>query len=359
MEAGEEGEQNRNAYPSLTSLDELFRDGVNGQHDGEVNHTTDEQFVRHKLHTIEQCKILAENALNTGDGVLCVTLSRGTGIPLGPGIRSEGNGICASAMFNGSIHHMSDVALATPWQEYYCKGNILNGHWHGQCEFSLPIGKYTGRVHNGLKHGHGVLLNPDGTWYDGQWQVDRRHGHGKHSETSNVVYDGQWQNDVHHGIGKMTTETGSYEGSFVNGARKNGRVTENCLTLQTFEVSYDEHGSELERKLKQDAEIEILKKRIHELESQDAAGYVDNSGNDITNVDSSNYNTNTATCKVCLENPITKVLRPCNHACICEHCETRIKDKAIQEGTVYSRFGRFKCPICRTMCRSVEDIILS
>jgi len=55
----------------------------------------------------------------------------------------------------------------------------------------------------------------------------------------------------------------------------------------------------------------------------------------------------TTTCKVCLEQEIRCVLRPCGHACLCTDC----RDRLAQEPDP-------KCPICRQPFQNVENIII-
>ena len=45
-------------------------------------------------------------------------------------------------------------------------------------------------------------------------------------------------------------------------------------------------------------------------------------------------------CNICREKKITRLYRPCNHACCCDNCDAKIKDR---------------CPICRA---SINDVVI-
>lgn len=99
---------------------------------------------------------------------------------------------------------------------------------------------YTGETLNGLRHGKGKYVWPDGDYYEGDWADNVRHGKGKYVfENGNVyigdfsedsitgtgrmeyhdgrVYDGAWEYGKKHGKGKLTCPDGTvYDGDWEN-----------------------------------------------------------------------------------------------------------------------------------------------
>ena len=123
-----------------------------------------------------------------------------------------------------------------------------------------------------------------------------------------------------------------------DGARVSGILTERVDMDQTFCVTYDATGTETKRVTKEKAEIEELKAQLLATGGTDAG---------------------IATfCKVCMAKPVTRVLRPCAHACLCDECESRISN---DESTSSARYSRrcYRCPVCRQLTRSSDSIILS
>lgn len=108
---------------------------------------------------------------------------------------------------------------------------------------TLPLPK--GDVFEGVRHGYGVLLWPDGSRYEGEWREnkacgkgkfwhadgdvfegnwreDKANGYGIYTHRSGSRYEGYWENDLQHGTGKETWTKGSwYEGEYARG-RKQG-----------------------------------------------------------------------------------------------------------------------------------------
>ncbi len=60
---------------------------------------------------------------------------------------------------------------------------------------------YVGERKNGLKHGKGLIIYPNGK-YEGDWYEDEIHGHGKlFYEDGKILYDGQWKKGMLDGYG--------------------------------------------------------------------------------------------------------------------------------------------------------------
>ncbi len=71
--------------------------------------------------------------------------------------------------------------------------------------------------------GFGILKQPDGCYYAGEWNFDMRMGVGMSFSTARQKYAGQWRFNQHHGIGIEIQEDGIiYSGQWKNGM-KNGK----------------------------------------------------------------------------------------------------------------------------------------
>ncbi|CAD8146693.1 unnamed protein product [Paramecium octaurelia] len=65
-------------------------------------------------------------------------------------------------------------------------------------------GVYTGDQIDNKKHGHGKLLNPDGSGYEGEWFQDLMHGKGElFLSDGRILYKGQFQNGKYHNFGHL------------------------------------------------------------------------------------------------------------------------------------------------------------
>jgi hypothetical protein len=105
---------------------------------------------------------------------------------------------------------------------------------------------YDGDWQNGLRHGHGIFHQANGTTYEGQWVNDQQSGAGKlvTEVSAKFEYDGQWANGKRNGIGISIDCYEQYEGQFENNKRHGyGKVTklgENNAEGQDQEmVQYD------------------------------------------------------------------------------------------------------------------------
>lgn len=72
---------------------------------------------------------------------------------------------------------------------------------------------------NGIKHGEGTFVYPDGSKYEGYWVNDVRQGHGKYTYPNGDIYEGEWAENQRHGHGVYSyAVTGSkYSGMWVHG----------------------------------------------------------------------------------------------------------------------------------------------
>lgn len=70
--------------------------------------------------------------------------------------------------------------------------------------------------------GFGILKEPDGSYYAGEWNLDMRMGIGIGFSTTRRKYAGQWRINKQHGIGMELQDDGTiYSGQWKNG-KKNG-----------------------------------------------------------------------------------------------------------------------------------------
>lgn len=71
-------------------------------------------------------------------------------------------------------------------------------------------------------NGKGRLINAEGHVYVGDWKDDKAEGKGKFKHIDGTTYDGDWKNDVQCGHGRETWNDGSiYEGMYAD-SLKNG-----------------------------------------------------------------------------------------------------------------------------------------
>lgn len=87
--------------------------------------------------------------------------------------------------------------------------------------------KFDGEWKLNKRNGHGSMVWPDGSRFEGEWRNDER-VQGKLVMPDHNVYEGHFRNDKFHGIGKITYDRDgtSFEGIFANGfASTIGRLT--------------------------------------------------------------------------------------------------------------------------------------
>ena len=51
----------------------------------------------------------------------------------------------------------------------------------------------------GMRHGEGVQVWPDGAKYEGQWMKNQANGKGKFWHADGDVYEGEWKDDKANG----------------------------------------------------------------------------------------------------------------------------------------------------------------
>jgi hypothetical protein len=96
-------------------------------------------------------------------------------------------------------------------------GYWKNGKYHGHGVLINFEGTYNGNYENGIKNGQGTFNNRNGESYSGNWTNDKRNGYGIYKFSSGSVYKGNWVNDIPNGYGEYTSSKGSASGNFVDG----------------------------------------------------------------------------------------------------------------------------------------------
>ena len=300
------------------------------------------------------------------------------GSPQGHGVRLHPNGNCLEGHFE-SIDHVREAKISTPYAAYYMKGSVVQGVMDGDAEISLPtVGRFVGTLAMGKPHGMGVWVRPDSTWYEGTWDDGERHGTGTEHYSDQTSYTGGWRRDLYDGQGELCSHDSRFRGTWRRGTRVGGgTLVEDHMVTQCFQVNYDDDGNEVSRVTAEAAEIQRLRRELEALTRgggvvapegeaaaprEEAAAAATASSSSTTprqkreaEDDSVTYAT---LCKVCFVQPISRVLRPCNHACLCAACEDKMR-RTQDQSTIQARFGRIRCPICRTSARNSDDIILA
>eukprot|EP00980_Cylindrotheca_fusiformis_P020641 scaffold7696_cov141-Cylindrotheca_fusiformis.AAC.11 len=72
------------------------------------------------------------------------------------------------------------------------EGEFHNGHFEGKGSYSFGTGMYDGEWKAGKYHGHGFLLNADGSSYTGRFEEGLQHGRGEENRVDGSVVEGIW-----------------------------------------------------------------------------------------------------------------------------------------------------------------------
>jgi hypothetical protein len=74
---------------------------------------------------------------------------------------------------------------------------------------------YIGELKDGVPHGIGMMIWPDGSFYKGEWQFGSQHGKGIWANMDCEVYEGDYINNERHGNGIWTKMDGeSFHGEW-------------------------------------------------------------------------------------------------------------------------------------------------
>ena len=106
------------------------------------------------------------------------------------------------------------------------EGEITNGVQHGQGTELYPDGsKYIGEYDDGKKNGHGTYTYPTGSKYVGDWKYGERNGQGTYTEPNGRKYVGEWMDGKPNGHGTQTLANGmKYVGKWKDGEEWNGII---------------------------------------------------------------------------------------------------------------------------------------
>lgn len=103
-------------------------------------------------------------------------------------------------------------------------GTVCTGEWSdGRCtsqsiKKSIPDGcSYEGEHTNGIPHGSGIMIFPNGNVYEGQFKFGKKDGFGEEDLIGGGKYIGEYKNDFFHGTGTCYYKTGN----IVSGAWSN------------------------------------------------------------------------------------------------------------------------------------------
>jgi hypothetical protein len=122
-------------------------------------------------------------------------------------------------VLNGLPHGSGNINFSNG-DEYF--GTLENGVLEGEGVFIEKNGdKYTGNFTKGKKNGYGTLKSTNGETYEGEWKDDVKCGGGVFNYTSGDVYKGFWENDKYSGEGYLNYSNGDqYIGYWKYGKRE-------------------------------------------------------------------------------------------------------------------------------------------
>lgn len=84
-----------------------------------------------------------------------------------------------------------------------------------QGPYQYKDGIYYGNFSKGMRHGKGIFLFNDGTYYDGYWMNDGMYSMGR-IITKNYFYEGEVREGKANGRGRMVEADREYDGQWVN-----------------------------------------------------------------------------------------------------------------------------------------------
>lgn len=287
---------------------------------------------------------LVESTLSQGRGALLAPIEE-DGTLCGEGMHFHPGGCTMRGELSGQVERIRNATVTNrvrPTDGSTCvRGDIVSGHLNGDVTIRCGSCNFQGTMDDGVATGRGEWHGEDGVTYEGEWRAGKRDGHGVASYGSDAMYSGQWRHDLYHGEGEMKEGDTTFRGSWENGTRiGKGEITEPCIRHQTFVVEYED-GVEQSRHVKNELDANDLQEKL--LRAQERIESMRNECREA------NKDVGSIVCKICYENQIDRVIKPCNHACMCGSCETKIcRDQG--------RRGRFRCPICRALCHYTEEI---
>ncbi len=107
------------------------------------------------------------------------------------------------------------------WLPRTLTATLVRGEIQGTGELKTDKYTYTGPFLQGMPHGSGAIIYPDGSRYEGDVVDGKREGKGSLVGSDPIRYVGEWKGDQPHGWGDMHYwDGGSYEGQFEAGLRQ-------------------------------------------------------------------------------------------------------------------------------------------
>ena len=137
----------------------------------------------------------------------------------------------------GISRENADMVSACLFDALYGKEPVIKAKARASAQAPQSVSKarYTGATQNGVPHGKGTIVYPNGEKIAGDWADGKLNGYAKHYNSDNlVVYEGEFKDHLKHGKGKQYSfdaATLLYDGEWKNGL-KHGKGT-----------FYDTHGS--------------------------------------------------------------------------------------------------------------------
>ena len=103
-------------------------------------------------------------------------------------------------------------------------------------------GIYRGEKTDGLKHGKGQLIFPDGSLYTGLWSKDQMNGMGRKLGSDGSYYIGEYKNGVKHGkcVSERLPNRDKFTGNYVDGVKSGKGCYQlvSDLELKEYEGNY-------------------------------------------------------------------------------------------------------------------------
>jgi len=126
------------------------------------------------------------------------------------------------------------------------EGDWINNTQHGWGVFRWSNGdRYEGQFENDVQHGFGKMRYADGKVWEGAWQHDEMHGKGTLSYPDGRIYEGEMQHNKRNGRGKEVMPSGDYyEGDWVNNL-KHGKGFYKWANGESYDGDYrngEKHG---------------------------------------------------------------------------------------------------------------------
>lgn len=231
------------------------------------------------------------------------------------------------------------------------QGSIINDDiYNGVLKYNNI--KLTGEFLKGLPNNTCSLITNKEV-YDGEWENGKKNGYGS-LKNDILKYNGEWKNNLFEGVGALFTNNNNtiYNGTFIKG-KKHGNGTLN-INKETFYVNYnlDILKNKLTVQQKENNDLKYINNKLNNkldtttllVQKQEDTIMLCNSK--MTELEKELRKIQESVlCKICFKNNSSIVLNPCSHMCTCSVCIKQITNR--------------KCPICRAVFRSYNNVYIS